>query len=164
MSVYKILIFSNVNFYECINIVDKLFTIDFCNFIPLEALVCPELLNLNKNSLIKGSTKIYSFISTINLHKSPYQISLYHNRSLQSTLSTPQYIANDFDISHACPIKVNVKVTISIYDNFQPNTNVETTLGSFRRCYVNVKTTSINIHGLNSHFQLNFNFETTLIQ
>ena len=33
----------------------------------------------------------------------------------------------------------------------------------FRRCFVNVETTSINIHRLNFHFQANFNAETTLM-
>ena len=57
---------------------------------------------------------------------------------------------------------------------FQPNTNVETTLGHqhwinvtlstlFQRCFVNVETTSINIRRLNFHFQPNFNVETTLV-
>ena len=67
----------------------------------------------------------------------------YHNRSLHSTITTLLYIfhyfdishacpikvnnyfdishacpTNYFEISHACPIKVNVKVNISIYDTF----------------------------------------------
>ena len=57
---------------------------------------------------------------------------------------------------------------------FQPNTNIETTLGHqhwinvtlstlFRRCFVNVETTSINVRRLNFHFQPNINVETTLI-
>ena len=57
---------------------------------------------------------------------------------------------------------------------FQPNTNIETTLGHqhwinvtlstlFQRCFVNVETTSINIRRLNFHFQPNFNVETTLV-
>ena len=57
---------------------------------------------------------------------------------------------------------------------FQPNINVETTLGHqhwinvtlstlFQRCFVNVETTSINIRRLNFHFQPNFNVETTLV-
>ena len=74
-------------------------------------------LGSTKNSLIKGQTKVSSYISTINLHKSPYHIFLYHNRSLPS--HSPKYIVNYFDISHVCPIKANVKVTISI-DIFSP--------------------------------------------
>ena len=35
------------------------------------------------------------------------------------TLTTQKYIFDYFDISHACPIKVNVKVTISIYDKWE---------------------------------------------
>ena len=57
---------------------------------------------------------------------------------------------------------------------FQPNINVETTLGHqhwinvtlstlFQRCFVNVETTSINIRRLNFHFQPNFNVEITLV-
>ena len=57
---------------------------------------------------------------------------------------------------------------------FQPNTNVETTLGHehwinvtlstlFQPCFVNVETTSINIHWLNFHFHPNFNIETMLV-
>ena len=57
---------------------------------------------------------------------------------------------------------------------FQPNTNVETTLGHqhwinvtlstlFQRCFVNVETTSINICRLNFHFQPNSNVEATLV-
>ena len=52
--------------------------------------------------------------------------------------------------------------------HFQPNINVETTLGNrywvevillmlFQRSFVNVETTSINIRRLNFHFQPNFN-------
>ena len=55
---------------------------------------------------------------------------------------------------------------------FQPNTNVETTLGHqhwinvtlstlFQRCFVNVETTSINVRRINFHFQPNINVETT---
>ena len=58
---------------------------------------------------------------------------------------------------------------------FQPNINVETTLGHqhwinvtlstlFRRCFVNVETTSINVRRLNFHFQPNINAETTLMK
>ena len=58
--------------------------------------------------------------------------------------------------------------------HFQPNINVETTLGHrhwidvilsmlFQRCFVNVETMSINIRRLNFHFQPNFNVETTLV-
>ena len=54
---------------------------------------------------------------------------------------------------------------------FQPNINVETTLGYqhwinvtlsklFQRCFVNVETMSINIRRLNFHFQPNINVET----
>ena len=57
---------------------------------------------------------------------------------------------------------------------FQPNINVETTLGHqhwinvtlstlFQRCFVNAETTSTNIRRLNFHFQPNFNDETTLV-
>ena len=57
---------------------------------------------------------------------------------------------------------------------FQPNTNIETTLGHqhwinatlstlFQRCFVNVETTLINIRQLNFHFQSNFNVKTTLV-
>ena len=52
--------------------------------------------------------------------------------------------------------------------HFQPNINVETTLGHrhwidvivsmlFQSCFVNVETTSINIRRLNFHFQPNIN-------
>ena len=44
---------------------------------------------------------------------------------------------------------------------FQPNTNVETTLG--HQHWINVETTSINIRSLNFHFQPNFNVETMLV-
>ena len=102
---------------------------------------CQELLSLNKN--ITDFLKISSYISSISLHKLPYHISLCHNRSLHSTITTFLYIFHYFDISHACPIKVNnyfdishacptnyldishacpikvkVKVKISIYDIF----------------------------------------------
>ena len=57
---------------------------------------------------------------------------------------------------------------------FQPNTNIETTLGHqhwvnvtlstlFQRCFVNAETTSINNRQLNFHFQSNFSIETTLV-
>ena len=57
---------------------------------------------------------------------------------------------------------------------FQPNINVETTLGHqhwinvtlstvLKRRFVNVETTSVNIRRLNFHFQLNFNGETILV-
>ena len=58
--------------------------------------------------------------------------------------------------------------------HFQPNINVETTLGHrhwidvilsmlFQCYFVNFETTSINIRRLNFQFQPNFNFETTLV-
>ena len=58
--------------------------------------------------------------------------------------------------------------------HFQPNINVETTLGHqpwiyvilsmlFQRCFVNVETTSINIRRLNFQFQPNFRVEVTLV-
>ena len=57
---------------------------------------------------------------------------------------------------------------------FQPNINIETTLGhqhwigkilsTLLHCYfVNVETTLINIRRLSFHFQPNFNVETTLV-
>ena len=75
--------------------------------------LCQELLSLNKKkSLIKTS----SYISTINLHKSLYHISLYQN---------PQYSSLHifyFDISHACTIRliiliyhIHVQLNILIY-------------------------------------------------
>ena len=58
--------------------------------------------------------------------------------------------------------------------HFQLTINVETTLGHwrwidvilsmlFKRCFVNVETTSINIRRLNFHFRPNFNVEATLV-
>ena len=58
--------------------------------------------------------------------------------------------------------------------HFQPNINVETTLGHqhsinvtlltlFQSCFVKTETTSINIRQLNFNFQSNFNVETTLV-
>ena len=57
---------------------------------------------------------------------------------------------------------------------FQPNINVETTLGHqhwidiilsmlFQRCFANVETTLINVSRLNFHFQPNISVETTLM-
>ena len=40
--------------------------------------------------------------------------------------------------------------------------NIESTQ-LYQRCFVNVETTSINIRGLKSHFQSNFNVKTTLV-
>ena len=77
----------------------------------LSAKSVKNCLHSTKNSLIKGF--LSSYISTINLHKSPYQISLYLNCSLHFTHTTQKSIVNYFDIPRTCPVKVNVKVIIS---------------------------------------------------
>ena len=51
----------------------------------------------------------------INRHITSPSITTFHFTSL---LLLPKYIVNYFNISHACPVKVNVGVTISIYGIF----------------------------------------------
>ena len=52
---------------------------------------------------------------------------------------------------------------ISFLTNYECWNNIRSSKLMFKRCFVNVETTSINIRRLNFHFQPNFNVETTLV-
>ena len=52
---------------------------------------------------------------------------------------------------------------ISFLTNYECWNNIRSSMLMFKRCFVNVETTSINIRQLNFRFQPDFNVETTLV-
>ena len=101
------------------NIIDKSFKIEFVTFIrPVGGATLSRISEAQQKIHWLKVKQKFLLILVLQIYISRHIMSL-SITTVHFTLTTQKYIFDYFDISHACPIKVNVKVTVSIYDKWE---------------------------------------------